>query len=85
MAAMNFHLVSIMLSIGLGSYLFARSIAKDMTETLNTIEKSPKNEQTSIHGVAELLDFIQIHSTVKQLSKIVNCENVCQSQYIEFS
>lgn len=79
MISYNAHVVSSVISIGIGSLLYGYAISKDIVENLNVIKESPKNKQTVSHGVAQLVDFIQIHSMTKQLSKIMNCESFFQS------
>lgn len=61
-------LTSILTSCGIAFYLYAIAVTKDIKCALNTIDKSSKTKTKDKQMNMQFADFIDLYSTMKQLS-----------------
>ena len=54
---------------GVGCYLIVAAIIRDINHTLQLINKSSKAKKNHSQSMKYLLEFIEMHSTVKKLSE----------------
>lgn len=55
-------------SLGLGGFLFAINVSKDMQKMLHSINKNAASKRYSKRTLKHLIEFIQLQSDIKQLS-----------------
>lgn len=64
----TFVVVAAGISFGSGGFSFAVSVSDDIKGILKSINKDAKSKKTYLKAMHQISDFIQIHSTLKQLS-----------------
>lgn len=57
-----------MISLGVGAFMFAISVAKDAKNNLNAINESAKIHENQKKILKQLAGYVQFHSFVKRFS-----------------
>ena len=62
-------------------HLYAVAMAKDMKNTLKSLEKNAKIKENNLKAFHRFCDFVKLHSTLKQLSCLKNVYIILQWSY----
>lgn len=65
-------ITSCLASAGCVAFLIGLAVTKDLTNALCIIQKNIKTKRTRLEGVIKLHQFIEFHSSVKELSARIN-------------
>ena len=62
------HFIGCFLSFGFGAFLFGIAFHKDLMYHLNLINRNLQTEPLRGHILKQLIEFVDLHSNLKQLS-----------------
>lgn len=62
-----------MVVVGIACYLFAIAIIKDIKRVLKVIDENSKTKKMRKHIFNQMIEFIDLHSAVEQLSCVDAC------------